>query len=85
VLAAVEAITAQFAALGVGPGGEGIEAVPTEAVVGLLGALGMSAEMAAQGQIPPSMADLLAVSQLLPEPLSNRLLTEILAQVVEPA
>ncbi|WP_333812738.1 aspartate aminotransferase family protein [Timonella senegalensis] len=113
VLGGVAAIKAQFAALGVGENGEGLEQVPAEvmdqALAGLLLALGVggsggagSEGVAGSGgagsdltgsdltgsgagsELPANMSDLLAIAQLLPEPIATRILTEVLAQVIAP-
>jgi sphinganine-1-phosphate aldolase len=59
----------------------GTDALDSESAFGLLTAMGLGAG----GGLPERMAPLLALMEGLPAPISERLLTELLARLVEPA
>ena len=71
------------------PGGQGAlvaasEALDSDAAASLLGAFGLLGGDGAGGALPDRLAPVLALVEALPGPLTERLLVELLARVVEP-
>jgi sphinganine-1-phosphate aldolase len=71
------------------PGGAGVLAgasagLDSDTAAGLLGAFGLLGSQDAAGALPDRLAPVLALVEALPAPLTERLLIELLARVVEP-
>ncbi|WP_430645668.1 pyridoxal phosphate-dependent decarboxylase family protein [Agromyces sp. GXS1127] len=71
------------------PGGAGAlaaasDGLDSDTAAGLLGAFGLLGGEGAGGALPERMAPVLALVEALPAPLTERLLVELLARVVEP-
>jgi sphinganine-1-phosphate aldolase len=71
------------------PGGAGVLAgasagLDSDTAAGLLGAFGLLGSPAAAGALPDRLAPVLALVEALPAALTERLLIELLARVVEP-
>jgi glutamate/tyrosine decarboxylase-like PLP-dependent enzyme len=77
--AAVMGVLAQH---GVGADGSGVDDVPSQVIHQLLAVLGFDPGV---GDLPTDMSSLLATAQRIPSPIAQRLLTEVLALVVQPA
>jgi hypothetical protein len=72
------------------PGGEGAltaasAGLDAETAAALLAAFGLLGGDGAAGALPARLAPVLALVEALPKPLTERLLIELLARVVEPA
>jgi hypothetical protein len=67
---------------GVGADGSGVDDVPSQVIHQLLAVLGFDPGV---GDLPTDMSSLLATAQRIPSPIAQRLLTEVLALVVQPA
>ena len=60
------------------------EGLDAETAAGLLAAVGLRGGEGAGGALPDRLAPVLALVEALPAPLTERLLVELLARVVEP-
>ena len=60
------------------------EGLDSDAAAGLLAAFGLLGGTGAEGALPDRLAPVLALVEALPGPLTERLLVELLARVVEP-
>ncbi|WP_435300419.1 pyridoxal phosphate-dependent decarboxylase family protein [Timonella sp. A28] len=77
----IETVVAALGQYGVAENGAGIDALPVEAIHMILKSMGIDP---ANGELPGELAELMAYAQLMPSPIAQRLLTEVLALVVTP-
>ena len=73
-----------FAAASLRQAQDGADGLDSDAAASLLAAFGLLGGEGATGALPDRLAPVLALVEALPGPLTERLLVELLARVVEP-